>query len=59
VTTIWQLQNPPLFAPNPDATEIRISARMEDGKFLFTGLPNKRGYLGKIAAAPLRAEKQE
>lgn len=28
----------------------------EDGQFQFTGLPNDKGYLGKLLTAPFQAE---
>lgn len=47
----------PAFSPpgNPDATEIRIYARTEDGNFTFKGLPNNSGFLGKIESEPFKA----
>ena len=47
----------PAFVPpnNPDATEIRIYGRTDDGEFVFTGYPNERGFLGKVTSAPFRA----
>ena len=47
----------PAFTPpgNPDAIQIRIYARTEDGNFTFKGLPNHAGYLGKIESEPFRA----
>lgn len=47
----------PAFTPpgNPDATQIRIYARTEDGNFTFRGLPNNAGFLGKIESEPFRA----
>jgi hypothetical protein len=48
----------PAFIPpsNPDATEILVYARTEDGNFVFTGFPNQRGFLGKIVSAPFQAD---
>lgn len=47
----------PAFTPpgSPDATEIRIDARTEDGNFTFRGLPNASGFLGKIESTPFKA----
>lgn len=47
----------PAFAPpgNPDADQMRIAALTEDGRFEFVGVPNKRGFLGKIFSLPFRA----
>jgi hypothetical protein len=47
----------PAFSPpgNPDADQILISGNTEDGHFEFTGLPNRRGYLGKIKSKPFQA----
>jgi len=47
----------PAFSPpgNPDAAQILISGDTDDGHFEFTGLPNKRGYLGKLQSKPFRA----
>jgi methylamine utilization protein MauJ/SEC-C motif-containing protein len=47
----------PAFIPpgNPDATEIRIYGRIEDGSFTFRGLPNERGFLGKVESGPFKA----
>jgi hypothetical protein len=47
----------PAFSPpgNPDADQVLIAGRTEDGLFHFTGFPNERGYLGKIESAPFRA----
>jgi hypothetical protein len=51
----------PAYAPpgNPDADMIKIYGQTEDGKFIFTGHPNKRGFLGKLASESLsRAQPQ-
>lgn len=47
----------PAFSPpgNPDATQIRIYARTEDGNFTFSGFPNDAGFLGKIESEPFQA----
>ena len=47
----------PAFIPpgNPNADQILISGRTEDGNFQFTGYPNERGFLGKVESAPFRA----
>jgi len=47
----------PAFSPpgNPDADQILINGETEDGHFEFIGLPNRRGYLGKIKSRPFRA----
>jgi hypothetical protein len=48
----------PAFSPpgNPDADQIRIVGITEDGQFEFIGLPNEKGYLGKIVTAPFQAK---
>ncbi len=47
----------PAFAPpgNPDADKIRIVGVTDDGQFEFVGLPNEKGYLGKLLTAPFQA----
>ncbi|HXM21446.1 MAG TPA: methylamine utilization protein MauJ [Terriglobales bacterium] len=47
----------PAFVPpgNPDADQIRIYGRTEDGAFQFAGFPNERGFLGKIESASFKA----
>jgi hypothetical protein len=48
----------PAFSPpgNPNADQIRIVGITEDGQFEFIGLPNERGFLGKIVTAPFQAK---
>ncbi|MGH9415099.1 MAG: methylamine utilization protein MauJ, partial [Terriglobales bacterium] len=48
----------PAYSPpgNPDADQIRIFAITPDGRFTFTGFPNSRGFLGKLATAPFNAQ---
>lgn len=48
----------PAFSPpgNPDADHIRIVGITEDGQFEFIGLPNEKGFLGKIVTAPFQAK---
>lgn len=48
----------PAFTPpgNPDADQIQIIGITEDGQFEFIGLPNEKGYLGKIVTAPFQAK---
>jgi hypothetical protein len=48
----------PAFSPpgNPDADQICIDGITEDGRFEFIGLPNGKGYLGKIVTAPFHAK---
>jgi hypothetical protein len=48
----------PAFAPpgNTDADQILIICNTEDGHFQFTGLPNEKGYLGKLVTAPFMAK---
>jgi hypothetical protein len=48
----------PAFSPpgNPDADQIMIKATTEDGDFVFDGLPNERGFLGKLIAEPFDAK---
>jgi Methylamine utilization protein MauJ/SEC-C motif len=47
----------PAFTPptSPDAIQIRIYARTEDGNFTFTGFPDDAGFLGKVESEPFRA----
>lgn len=49
--------NKPAFIPpgNEAASEIRVQARTEDGDFVFSGIPNDRGFLGKIVSKPFTA----
>ena len=43
--------------PNlPDAIQIRLRARNADGDFIFEGLPNSKGFLGKIKLLQVRAD---
>jgi hypothetical protein len=48
----------PAFSPpgNPDADQICILGITEDGQFELVGLPNEKGYLGKIVTAPFQAK---
>ena len=47
----------PAFVPpgNPDADQIKVYGHTEDGQFIFTGYPNKRGFLGKFTSDPFAA----
>lgn len=47
----------PAFVPpnNPGADQVIIQGRTDDGAFLFTAYPNRRGFLGKIVSAPFEA----
>ena len=47
----------PAFTPpgNPDADQIRLYGETEDGQFVFTGLPNEKGFLGRIVSEPFDA----
>ena len=47
----------PAFLPpgNPDADRLLINGISPDGQFQFTGLPNERGFLGKIVSEPFNA----
>jgi hypothetical protein len=47
----------PAFSPpgNPDADQIMIRGMTEDGNFAFSGLPNERGFLGKLVSEPFDA----
>ncbi len=47
----------PAYTPpgNPDACEIRIMGQTEDGSFEFAGIPNARGFLGKLISVPFHA----
>jgi hypothetical protein len=47
----------PAFLPpgNPDADQIVIRGATEDGNFVFAGLPNERGFLGKVVSEPFDA----
>lgn len=44
--------NPP---GNADADQIRIEGTTDDGRFLFVGLPNEKGFLGQITSEPFDA----
>ena len=48
----------PAFVPpgNPDADQILIYGRTEDGDFQFIGFPNEDGFLGKIESSEFRAQ---
>jgi len=48
----------PAYTPpgNPDATEIRILGQTPDGTFEFIGLPNAKGFLGKLVSLPFMAK---
>jgi hypothetical protein len=47
----------PAFVPpgNEDACGIIIRCSTEDGHFVFKGVPNKRGFLGKLISEPFNA----
>ena len=47
----------PAYCPpgNPAADQILIFGVTEDGSFKFTGLPNEKGFLGKLTSDPFRA----
>ena len=47
----------PAYSPPgiPGADQIRIKGTTEDGNFEFIGLPNDRGFLGKIESEPFDA----
>jgi len=47
----------PAFVPpgNPDADQVRISARTPHGAFEFTALPNEKGFFGKVVSEPFQA----
>jgi len=49
------ITRPAFTPPDPDADQILIAGRTEDGEFRFTGFPNERGFLGKIQSSPFRA----
>ncbi len=48
----------PAYRPpgNPDADQIMIFGATEDGSFRFTGLPNGKGFLGKLTSDPFQAK---
>jgi len=48
----------PAYSPpgNPDADQIQIFGQTEDGVFQFVGLPNEKGFLGKLVTAPFSAK---
>ncbi|HEV2380479.1 MAG TPA: methylamine utilization protein MauJ [Terriglobia bacterium] len=51
------ISKPALSPPgNPEADQILINGDTEDGHFEFIGLPNQRGYLGKIKSKPFQAD---
>jgi hypothetical protein len=48
----------PAFLPpgNPEADQLLISGVSPDGQFQFTGLPNEKGFLGKVVSEPFNAD---
>jgi hypothetical protein len=50
------ITRPAFTPPDPDATEIIVFARTEDGDFQFRGYPNEKGFLGKFVSDPFRAD---
>jgi hypothetical protein len=48
----------PAYSPpgSPDADQIRIMGHTEDGNFEFIGLPNAKGFLGKLVTLPFAAK---
>jgi hypothetical protein len=49
------IAKPAFTHPQGDFDQIRIDGRSPDGEFRFTGLPNERGFLGKIESDPFLA----
>lgn len=51
----------PAFTPpgNPDADQIKIYGRTEDGVFTFTGYPNAKGFLGKLISDTFKARDRQ
>ena len=50
------ITKPAFTPPDPDATNIIVFARTEDGDFQFSGYPNDKGFLGKFVSVPFRAD---
>jgi SEC-C motif len=50
------ITKPAFTPPDPDATNIIVFARTEDGDFQFSGHPNDKGLLGKFVSVPFRAD---
>jgi hypothetical protein len=50
------ITRPAFTPPDPDATNIIVFARTEDGDFQFSGHPNDKGFLGKFVSVPFRAD---
>jgi hypothetical protein len=48
----------PAYSPpgNPDADQIKIYGTTADGVFEFTGIPNGKGFLGKLETLPFHAK---
>ena len=50
------MTNPAFIPPgNPNADRIKMHARTPHGAFEFTGLPNEKGFLGKVVSEPFHA----
>jgi hypothetical protein len=49
------IAKPAFVNPQGDFDQIRIDGVSPDGQFRFTGLPNEKGFLGKIESDPFRA----
>jgi hypothetical protein len=50
------IAKPAFTNPQGEFDQIRIDGISPDGQFRFTGLPNERGFLGKIESDPFRAD---
>lgn len=49
------ITKPAFTPPDHNADQIKIWARTPHGAFEFTGLPNERGFLGKVVSEPFHA----
>lgn len=51
----------PAFTPpgNPDADQIKIYGKTDDGVFAFIGYPNSKGFLGKLVSDPFKASDRQ
>lgn len=49
------ITKPAFTPPDPNADQIKVYATTPHGAFEFTGFPNEKGFLGKIASNPFQA----
>lgn len=53
------ITKPAFTPPDPGADRIKIYAQTPDGKFVFTGYPNGKGFLGRIESEPFHAANRD